>query len=138
MISCLAMQPAPKPTESDETPMSSAEVTPELNQPKLPFPPGWEGGLSLPQATYRTIGERRAVENPKSAQSRRKPSSRTRKKSIFSLSYWFDGDTRREIRLWMDARDFRMWAVGLALLGFVVGLIIVLSEINSKPPSMIR
>lgn len=132
------MQPALKPTESDEAAMSSVPVTPELNQPVLPFPPGWEEGLSLPQEAYRTLGERQAEKNPKPGRSRRKSPSRSRKNSIFSLSYWFDGDTRREIRLWMDARDFRMWAAGLALLGFVVGLIIVLSELSSKPPSLIR
>lgn len=132
------MQPAPKPTESEETARSSMPVTQELNQPTLPFPPGWEGGLSPHEVAYRTIGERRGSKNLQTSRPKRKPSSRTRKSSIFSLSYWFDGDTRREIRLWMDARDFRIWAVGLTLLAFVLGLVIVLSELGSKSPSMIR
>ncbi len=130
------MQPAPKQTESDEVSMSEASVTQELNQPTLPFPSGWEEGLSLPSVTYRTIGERRAAENPKSARTKRKSSPRARKNSIFSLAYWFDGDTRREIRLWMDERDFRFWAAGLALLIVVLGLIVVFSELGT--PKVVR
>lgn len=125
------MQPAPKQTESDQHPVSETPVTPESNQPTLPFPPGWEGGLSLPRLVYRTIGERRAAETPKSKRAKRKSSSYVRKNSIFSLAYWFDGDTRREIRLWMDERDFRFWAAGLALLIVVLGLIVVLSELGT-------
>jgi hypothetical protein len=125
------MQPPPKPTEPDENTVSADQVVPELSQPTLPYPPGWEQGLFLPAATYRTIGERRAAENPKKPGRPRKSPKRSSKNSIFSLSYWFDGDTRREIRLWLDERDFRMWIAGLVLLMVVIGLIVVVSELST-------
>jgi hypothetical protein len=130
------MQPAPKQTESDEVSMSETSATQELNQPTLPFTPGWEEGLSLPPLMYRTIGERRAASTPKPNKTKRESAKRSHKKSVFSLAYWFDGDTRREIRLWMDERDFRFWAAGLVLLFTVLGLIVVLSELGT--PKVVR
>ncbi len=107
------------------------------HQPLLPFPPGWEEGLCLPPMRMRTRAQaRHERRNPPlvSTESHRAG----RRRSWLSLGYWFDSDSRREIRLWLDARDFRMWVAGIVLLIAVIFLIAFISEFGVKTTAISR
>lgn len=106
-------------------------------QPLLPFPPGWEDGLRLPPLRIRTRAQvRRERRNPPTVSTGSRRAGRRR--SWLSLGYWFDSDSRREIRLWLDARDFRMWLAGIILFMAVISLIVFISEFGVKTAAISR